>query len=284
MKLLDRSVTDQNGSIVMPEIGVAWEIITPEQARRLLQRNAVNRRLDEKVARRYARDMREGVWDLTGESMVIDSNGDLVDGQYRCRACVIAGVPFVTVVVRGVTPRDAQLSMGSGKKRNLGDQLTLLGEKNTSDLATTINFCWAYDNRALPYRDVPSRAEAIRWLEENGGCRNSVLIGRRVATKLPISRTVVSRSHYLISRVDAEEADEFFSRLVAGTDLDEGNPILACRRWFDRWAGKRDQPSSTVHTHAIIKCSNYWRSGTSLKFVKVLAGEAFPRVWGEEEA
>lgn len=263
-------------------LGAAFEEITPEYARRLLARNKVNRRMDDKVSARYARDMRAGEWRVTGEAICIDANGDLRQGQHRLKACVAAGVPFFTLVVRGIEP-ESQLAMDSGKKRSLNDQLALLGEKNASDLATVIGLCWAYDRDVLPHRSLtPSRSEALAWLRENEEVRNSVAIGKRVGTSLPIARTVASVGHFLIWRVDEAAANGFFERLVKGANLQEGDPILAFRRWLDRWAGKRDKPSNIVHLHALLKCSNFWRAGNPLKFVKVLAGESFPRVWGEE--
>lgn len=263
-------------------VGSSIETIAPHLAKRMLGHNMVNRRLDENVVRRYARDMRNGDWVLTGDPIVFDGEGNLIQGQHRLRACVSANTEFSTVVVRGVLGK-AQLVMDSGKKRSFGDQLKLLGEKNSGELATAINRCWRYDN-CSPQRtdEMPSRTEAIAWLNENPGIRESLLLGKKVENALPVRRTVAASVHYLTARVDQGDADEFFARLISGAELMEGDPILACRRWFDRWAGKRDRPSTIIHMHALMKCVNYWRAGESLKFVKVLPGTEFPRVWGEK--
>src|SRR5687767_46533 len=80
--------------------------VTPDDARVLLERNAGpdgrNRAPSPSAIDRYAREMREGRWRLSGEGLIITKTGKLRNGQHRLLACIKAGVPFETFIVFGV--------------------------------------------------------------------------------------------------------------------------------------------------------------------------------------
>ena len=80
-------------------------LVTPEMCRDWLSRNPANRKLDRRIIDQYARDMASGDWELNGETICIDWNNNLINGQHRCTAGLKAGVPFETVLVTGLPPK-----------------------------------------------------------------------------------------------------------------------------------------------------------------------------------
>ena len=82
------------------------ELITPEIAEQIMQHNKHNprKKINQHVVAAYAEDMKRGNFFLNGESIVIDANGDLKDGQHRLLAIIKAGVSIYMMVVRGVDP------------------------------------------------------------------------------------------------------------------------------------------------------------------------------------
>lgn len=103
--------------------------ITPAMAEEMLKKNTQNRPLNQNYAQLYAKDMKAGNWKLNGEPIIFDDNGNLIDGQHRLMAVVIAGVPVDMLVVYGVGS-DSFETIDSGKKRTAADAFSLSGITN----------------------------------------------------------------------------------------------------------------------------------------------------------
>lgn len=90
-----------DASKLPPESRVEWREFSPEECRRIvMDHNPNNRTLSEAVSSGYAREMREGRWDEhNGQTIVMTPGGDIIDGQHRMWAAVLAGLPLRTFVV-----------------------------------------------------------------------------------------------------------------------------------------------------------------------------------------
>src|SRR5678816_1487928 len=78
-----------------------WHTVTPQIALDWLCRNRANRRVTLAILRKYARNMAEGRWKKTGQGIVFDCQGKLLEGQHRLLACLFSGATFSTYVVTG---------------------------------------------------------------------------------------------------------------------------------------------------------------------------------------
>ena len=101
------------------------ETITPELAKELLTHNIVNRHLSMARAKQYAKDMENGLWQINGEGIAIDVDGNLKDGQHRLQAIVLANMPVQMFVIRGVS-KDTTL-YDRGRVRSISDAWTIDG-------------------------------------------------------------------------------------------------------------------------------------------------------------
>lgn len=99
--------------------------ITPDIARQWLEKNIVNRRLDNFRVRQYAIDMKNGAWELNGESIKFDKDGKLVDGQHRLNGIIKANVPIVSLVVFDLS--NVAL-LDRGRSRSEADSLVIGGK------------------------------------------------------------------------------------------------------------------------------------------------------------
>ena len=79
---------------------IAW--ITPEIALGWLKRNDDNRTFSRDSARTLASEMSNGYWKENGESMIFDTEGDLIDGQHRLLGVVKSGHECLVPVIAGV--------------------------------------------------------------------------------------------------------------------------------------------------------------------------------------
>src|SRR5437868_364193 len=77
--------------------------ITPEMARAwLLSRNPKsNRVMSETVYERYAKEMVDGEWKTTHQGIAFDREGNLLDGQHRLKAIIIADIAVKMLVIPG---------------------------------------------------------------------------------------------------------------------------------------------------------------------------------------
>lgn len=137
-----RYVFGEDVSESYPNIDVSIERITPAVARRMLESNVHNR--DIKRFESVSKALTSGEWALNGATIVFSDDGILLDGQHRLHACVKTGVPFDTIVVRGVGMRE-QMTMDVGTRRKIGDFLKMDGYKDANAIASIGNALFRAD-------------------------------------------------------------------------------------------------------------------------------------------
>lgn len=112
-----------------------WEVITPEIAMEMLTHNDKNYRgISSAIVTKYANEIRGGSWETNGDTIVFDENGTLLNGQHRLTAVVKAGMPIVSLVVRGLTGTQVY---DIGRKRNT--RAILMAEGYDHANSTTIS-------------------------------------------------------------------------------------------------------------------------------------------------
>ena len=231
------------------EIRAELTEITPEMAREHIARHEAavkaeraanggkardNRPLRvESGVEKYARDMKAGKWHRNGESVKIAWNGTIADGQHRLYACVRAGVPFWSVVVTGVDPA-AQDTVDTGLPRRLSDQLAIANEKNPALLASVTRWSlrWLHGLRsnggASGYQ--PTQVELLDFLETDPRLRMATDFAARAKLEFkPVRPPVYGVAWLVLHGRDWNSAEVFLERVLDGTDLPSGSPVLALR-------------------------------------------------------
>lgn len=96
--------------------------ISPEQAKKWLEKNDNNRNVNYAKVKKMAKDMREGHWDTTHQGIAIASDGTLVDGQHRLLAIAESGV----TVRMNVTFNAAKSQhIDSGNSRSMANRVQM---------------------------------------------------------------------------------------------------------------------------------------------------------------
>jgi hypothetical protein len=123
-----------------------WIIMTPELAKRWLTNNFVNRTIREDLINTYARDMLNGRWIYTHQGIAFNDRDELIDGQHRLFAVIVANVEVRMMVTFGLpskidghemTTMDA---VDRGATRSVADQLKIQhGLKHGSLIAMICN-------------------------------------------------------------------------------------------------------------------------------------------------
>jgi len=111
-------------------MNIEVKCITPEMAKSMLECNLENNRnISKAQVDRYARDMANGKWKLTGETIKFDTLGRLIDGQHRLAAIIKANVPVMQCIATDVDP-SSLLVVDSGMIRNTSAIMKICGKES----------------------------------------------------------------------------------------------------------------------------------------------------------
>lgn len=139
-----------NKKIVVGPISIEYLTMTPSMAKDILEKNQ-NRSLRVKRVREYSTALKNSEWQFNGDTIVIDKNDILRDGQHRLEACVSSGVEFDVILVRGVEPK-SQTTMDSGSKRTISDTLELAGYDEPQQLAAALALLYYWETQGTLFR------------------------------------------------------------------------------------------------------------------------------------
>jgi hypothetical protein len=118
------------------------ELITVNKqvAEDFLKNNDANRKLKEKVVKRYANDMRKGIWKQnTAELIKISKTGKLLDGQHRLSAIIMADIEIPMYIAFDLED-DVFDVLDTGSTRTAGDTFRVAGLGYSSSLPSIIQF------------------------------------------------------------------------------------------------------------------------------------------------
>lgn len=202
--------------------------ITPEIATNYLNKNPKNRNMNMRTVSSYARQMKNGSWQMNGESIKLDENNQLIDGQHRMSAVVKAGIPVDMMVTFGI-PTDAIKTIDTGKPRSNADHLRIHGfNGDLNVIAAAIRIINDFtDGKYQEKHEKLTPTEVIEFCEKHSGVFHSL---ERVPTGdkfLP--RSIAVGLHYVFSKHNAARAEEFFAQLSSGANLSPKSPVLALR-------------------------------------------------------
>lgn len=108
--------------IVYPKEKITMELMTPEKAKRLLEHNENNRKVNRNNVNKYKKAIMEGKFIPTGDCITVDKYGNLLNGQHRLIAISETGIPVNVDIKYGVNP-DVKYVQNTGRattKTDLG--------------------------------------------------------------------------------------------------------------------------------------------------------------------
>lgn len=273
VKLVDRSIVSPN----VGHLAISVEMVTPDMARAWLERSegqVINRPLSRQRVIQYAAAIRRGEWQLTGDSIKLDSEGRIRDGQNRLTAVVESGIPIQSLVVRNVT-EEAFDVMDSGKGRGAPDVIAMHGLPNrfaTAAVARTLLLIERYgrpEPKSLFSHPewVPSAVEQVRYVEAH---RDEITLGLHHAERVRKIRFngglgLWGSVFVLLMRTDKLALELFADSLVSGANLPKNSPILRLRNLaMNPRNSQQSKAGREILMAIIIKCWNAWRLGQDI--------------------
>lgn len=260
-----------------------FELITPERAKKMLEKNTMNRMPSKRMVSEYARQMRNGLWyEDTGESIKIAYDGTLLDGQQRLLALIEADISLNFKIDYDLD-KIAFKFIDTGKKRTAGDTFHCLNILNARSIAAGIRRYLALKlNKTI---GVPSshaggggvhadysNSEMLSIYEKNpliweGAHNMSTNWYNKSGRLLKISEFI---AFYMFFRdIDENDAFNFMTKFGEGIGLSNNDSIKLLR---ERLTDSKSNPTMNitgyVKTGLIIKAWNYFRDNTQIKVLR----------------
>ena len=213
-----------------------YEMITPDIAQKMLEKNTINRKLNEHYVAQYAMEMSRGTFIGHVNIIIISRTGDLLDGQHRLAAIVRSKKSVEMLVMRNAPP-DAMKVLDTGKNRTAGDVLHIEGVENADGIAAMIRFIiqiqrgqWSdASTRTTRGANAITHTDVSAFASENMDSLNeSYAVGFNKENKI-FPKSIMSGFHYIIKGYNKNLANEFFEKLIYGNDLSTGSPIRLFR-------------------------------------------------------
>ena len=249
-------------------------VIQPDMAAAWLEQNTNNRSINTTRVKRYAADMAEGNWAVTGDSIRFSKSGKLLDGQHRLWACVESAAPFTAYVLKGL-PEDSQLYMDQGMPRSKGSQLKIRGYERSGTLASAASTFWRFvhpeGRHAMTQRAMnPSNSQLLEIIEGNPDIEHCLTkySDFRSTSGARIQPGTAVAMYVMMSRYNVTKADEFMEALLTGANLYRGHPVLALRERILQAKIKNQRVSPVM---LITWFSYAWRSFVRGKSINKLS-------------
>lgn len=250
--------------------------ITPEIAMQLLTRNPCNRDVKPANIHFLVKEINEGRWVVNGESIKIDYEGNLMDGQHRLWACIKSDTPIRTNVIIGIAPSTIG-TIDTGTRRIAKDLLDMHSIPNSTLISSTVKLIHQFDKGV--YGDlggssrVLSNQEVLDFYYANENKLNtSVNLGSSYYKKSNrlVSPSILAGLHFLCAKKSVSDADEFFTKLCTGIGLVESSPITALRNVLGKDQIAKNHMHQKEKVQLIITAWNKFRRNERCKVLKIV--------------
>lgn len=256
-------------------------MVSSEAASRWLKQTKRNRNISSEVVNRYCTDMENGLWTFAADPIRFDVEGNLIDGQHRLTALSRLDMTLPMLVVRGL-PTDSQLVMDQGRKRTPGQQLGLLGVKNSNLIASIFKVVIQHD-KGLLFRDstlshsitAPVIQEYVNDHPEDVAFVQSLIDAIR---RIDAPPSTVGAFAVIAFRIHGSSAGDFILQLDALVGMSEGHPIHTLDKRLRRIRRERVKFSSRDYLALFIQAFNAWNEGRLItKFQRPVGGSWTPK-------
>jgi len=224
--------------------------------------------------KQYAAAMTAGVWKLNGETIKFNCNGQLIDGQHRLNAIVLAGKTVQTYVLYGL-PADAFDTIDGGKPRSNGDRLARRNEKHYQLVAAVAARVWNWEQGDRIGKGSP-RVDVMDDILK----RHSVI--RDVVHDVAVIRPQVlpgSDSGFLMyagRSLWGDRSDVFWNQVLSAEGLVKGTPGHTLYRRLSTAQASTLKMSQQFKLAISIKAFNAAMKNKRIKHLSWGESESFP--------
>lgn len=235
---------------VQTNMNMSYELITPERAKDLLNSSGVNRKISDATVKAYMSDILNDNWDIgTSNSIAIDEDGLLRDGQHRCMAIVKTQKAEPMWVCRNVS-KDGIYD--NNRKRSVSDQIQISRPtfEGIYKSPKYISVAKAMISEGFDRRPVTPR-EVIDFTIQHKNDLDAFFFNIPYKQILKISIAVVYFSMFTayMDGVSIDKLNEFYDILCTGMSTkEEEHPIIAYRNYL------KDSSHINITKQEVARC------------------------------
>lgn len=245
--------------------------INPELAEDWLKLNFNNRPVRKAKLNSYVKDVRNGNFFTTNQSIGFFEDGSLADGQHRLLAIVEANVAVKSLVVWGLQ-KEAAPHIDTGGARTGSDVLTMFRDVEAKDAKALSGACkmlinfykgnhWANigsgNDRDGGMSSIDNKILLDFYDKNQEKLQESTIFVREqgVLTKGLLTKSAQICLHYIFALKDKEQGEKYLVKILHGYDVQQ-NTVEACVRQFLFDASvstKTQRVSSKCRIYTVVK-------------------------------
>lgn len=240
--------------------------VTPSMAKKLLADTTTrNRPLARRFVTQLTRAIINGEWQDNAETIKLDRDGNVIDGQHRLAAIVESGRTVTIWVARGMDP-SAFSTIDQGKVRTLADVLAVNGEMYYAELGGALH-CFASITKRIDRQSKRlTNPAGLALLAKFPGLRNSVsyiICDCELKRLALISCGRAAGLHFRMTQKDKNQADKFWYQVGTGEKLSRKSAAWKLRDVLITNKSAIEKLSSAAMTALVIKAWNAYRDGAN---------------------
>lgn len=247
-------------------------IVTPDMARKLLDKNVSNRHLSRRRVDALIEAMRKGEWQYNGDTIRIAKSGRLLDGQHRLSAIERSGIAQKYIIVDNLED-SSFTTIDTGSARNAAQMLGMIGTKNTTAMAAAAKMHLMLAEHGRPIHGSPDKqvthTQVVDFAQDNAELSESAKFGMRKWANRYVGPSISTLCHYEFGLIDPEKRDRFFEELTSGEFSYQNSPIKFIRELFIEERGSAYTPDRQKRIGLIFKAFNLFRVGKESKIVRL---------------
>lgn len=255
--------------------------VTPEVARKWLERNIGNRPASPAHIANIEKIIRDGRWKMTGDPIRFSKTGKLIDGQHRLQAILNTGATVTCVVMRDLDDEIFDV-LDSGKPRQKSDVLFIdlgLPVETCKVLASGSGWALDYERGQYGFYGRADKSEVLEFVHATPSMIASAVYAQALPHQSPAPRSIAAFFHFYASQRDQVAAERFLERFMVGAVNGAGDNLLHMRNLCFTAKLNRRQLGRPEIIWRLIKIWNSEQRGKPIKYFSNTAmrqGEAFP--------
>ena len=261
-------------------------LITPSLAQNMLETSArtgfMNRNISQQTVRIYAEQMKRGEWILSNDMICIDNEGAVINGQHRLHAVILSGCSVLIFVFYGID-RNAFSKIDRLRRRTDADNLSVLGVANSKHIAPALRTLATYLTNGVFHEGGHGVNNAVLFFPLYKKYSEEFHQGVLFYQNQKIKRLTVGSciSLYVIfATINQDVANDFFTGLVKGEELAQGNPILALRGQLEALLTKNQGQRFFNSIALTITAWNLFLRGKERSILRLADKKEFPPIAG----
>lgn len=199
-----------------------------------------NRNISIPFAEEYTRAMNNRQWGLTGQGIIVDHEGKLLDGWTRVFAGSQSKTGFDTYVTFGIS-RECAVFMDSGHSRRARDHFKVMQKKYYKELPALITFILSWEAGNIADQFSRSHKRTHWSMFESSDCceKHEEILVASLKISLKAQKVIGSGvlnffGWWFVSFVEDGERrwEEFILGLTGGANLSKHSPVLGLRNYI----------------------------------------------------